>query len=587
MQFLGGEVQLAYYVCLLALAYFAFDTTDQLWRSRKVESFSGPLKSACRRFLMAALCALVGILFASEVLFSYVSFARGNENVGVQTEEDNWRFATEFSFPPKETLALALSGGVFGDGSNSRTVQGQEIIRITDDYLGIVAVMFAFMALLSGRKRAFFFACAAMVALIISFGRFFPLFYKAIYMLPAMKGLRNPHKWLFITAVCVPVLAGMGADYWRNAPASQNRKIVTAIILVASLMVVLAFLSPAITGAPSFIQRPMWILFLVSIACLFGRCRPIRESRAGRAALPFIIIALLAGDLLGNASKFIKYYDYRPQYMEDDVVKWLRSQPEPFRVKLWSESPYLRDIATEVLPYHGIDAVDAIMSRRPGRYSDMFQAARDGRLSFERLLQLFNTKYVLSAKALNNIDIPMSLATAFGSDSGTGIERQCYVYELGNFLPRVYMANRFEVLDQSAVIDAIGNPDFDLDSAVVLEKRPDLTGETGNGHPQWSLKDLSFSPHCVHMHIEVDRSALLVLQDFMDDRWRAHIDTEETEILRANYLMRAIVVPAGKHRILFTYRPPVWGYALTLAGLIAFGLIVVAGGVRMAIDRFR
>ncbi len=184
LQFLGSEVQLAYYVCLLALAYFAVEAMSNLWNARRERAFYAPLKAEGKRMLWGALCAVLGIVFAAEVFCSYASFARGNENVGVGSAEENWKFVTEFSFPPEETLALALTGGVFGTDAYPRTYQGRPIKRISDDYIGIVVLMFAFLALFSGGRRAWFFAGAAVIALVISYGRYFPP--------PVPPGIRAP-----------------------------------------------------------------------------------------------------------------------------------------------------------------------------------------------------------------------------------------------------------------------------------------------------------------------------------------------------------------------------------------------------------
>ena len=62
MQFLGGEIQLAYYVCLLALAYFAVEAMANLWNSRRAQAFPEQLKAEGKRMLWGALCAVLGLV---------------------------------------------------------------------------------------------------------------------------------------------------------------------------------------------------------------------------------------------------------------------------------------------------------------------------------------------------------------------------------------------------------------------------------------------------------------------------------------------------------------------------------------------
>ncbi|UCD56381.1 MAG: hypothetical protein JSV16_11155, partial [Candidatus Hydrogenedentota bacterium] len=76
LQFLGGEIQLAYYVCLLAVAYFGAHSANGLWNARRIRPFSVPLRAVGGRLSWAALSAAVGIVFAAEVFCSYISYAR-------------------------------------------------------------------------------------------------------------------------------------------------------------------------------------------------------------------------------------------------------------------------------------------------------------------------------------------------------------------------------------------------------------------------------------------------------------------------------------------------------------------------------
>jgi len=50
-------------------------------------------------------------------------------------------------------------------------------------------------------------------------------------------------------------------------------------------------------------------------------------------------------------------------------------------------------------------------------------------------------------------------------------------------------------------------------------------------------------------------AAWLLLLDEYDPGWKALLDGKETRIYRANYLFRAVFVPAGRHSLKFIYRP--------------------------------
>jgi len=85
--------------------------------------------------------------------------------------------------------------------------------------------------------------------------------------------------------------------------------------------------------------------------------------------------------------------------------------------------------------------------------------------------------------------------------------------------------------------------------------------------------------------LDIDAQApgggFLVLTDPYYPGWRAFIDGEETPILRADFLFRAVALPPGSHTVRFTFTPRALerGIMLSLAGVtIALGAMVVGIG---------
>ncbi len=61
--------------------------------------------------------------------------------------------------------------------------------------------------------------------------------------------------------------------------------------------------------------------------------------------------------------------------------------------------------------------------------------------------------------------------------------------------------------------------------------------------------------------------------------WKVHVDGEAVDHFRADYALRALRIPAGKHEIVFSFEPQVIkkGTAISLAGNITLLLLIVGG----------
>jgi LPXTG-motif cell wall-anchored protein len=67
---------------------------------------------------------------------------------------------------------------------------------------------------------------------------------------------------------------------------------------------------------------------------------------------------------------------------------------------------------------------------------------------------------------------------------------------------------------------------------------------------------------------------------YYEKGWKASIDEKETEILRVNYVLRGLQIPAGKHVITFKFEPQViqTGSTITLFSFIGM-LVLLMGGI--------
>jgi hypothetical protein len=90
---------------------------------------------------------------------------------------------------------------------------------------------------------------------------------------------------------------------------------------------------------------------------------------------------------------------------------------------------------------------------------------------------------------------------------------------------------------------------------------------------QYGLNDISFSS-------KNSKDGFAVFSDiYYAKGWKAYVDDKETPIVRANYVLRAIKVPAGEHNIVFKFHPESFYTGQKVAmisSILIIGLILAA-----------
>jgi uncharacterized membrane protein YfhO len=100
------------------------------------------------------------------------------------------------------------------------------------------------------------------------------------------------------------------------------------------------------------------------------------------------------------------------------------------------------------------------------------------------------------------------------------------------------------------------DPTFDPRQSVILEERPigwTTPVETPEAAPPVEISQRR--ANSVQLEVNTPITAMLVLLDSYTPGWHATVDHQPTPIYPANHTFRAIVVPAGRHTVAFTYAP--------------------------------
>jgi hypothetical protein len=87
-------------------------------------------------------------------------------------------------------------------------------------------------------------------------------------------------------------------------------------------------------------------------------------------------------------------------------------------------------------------------------------------------------------------------------------------------------------------------------------------------------------------HVVLDavlvQPGLVILADVYYPGWHLTIDGERATIYRANRMMRGAAVPSGRHRLVYSFKPPYFaiGGGITLAALVVLAALGVAFTLR-------
>jgi len=432
--------------------------------------------------LVAAFAALIAAQSLTVLIGTQIQGVAGTgQDAG--TKQEKWDWATQWSLPKREALGLfvpglfgyrmdTLGGGNYWGGlgrdpawdkyldSGRQGPQPSGYLRFSGAgiYSGVAVVLVALWAVfqswrkensdfaLPERKFLWFWSGAALLSLLLAFGRFAP-FYRFLYALPYFSTIRNPAKFVSVFNWALLILFayglhGLSRRYLGAVPARisqfDRRWIVGCGVAIAAALVgwwafwasrldFERYLETVALGGPlaeqiaSFSSQCIgwFVLFLVLASALVAAI--IRGAFSGKRAkwatilLSSLVILDLARAnkpaLFSESSGWIRYWDYHQKYASNPVIDWLRQKPYEARAIIlpFTAPPqfarffelYRIEWSQQLFPYYNIQSLDIIqLPRAPLDY-----VAFEGALAFDntpktmyriaRRWQLGNARYLL------------------------------------------------------------------------------------------------------------------------------------------------------------------------------------------------
>ncbi len=252
-----------------------------------------------------------------------------------------------------------------------------------------------------------------------------------------------------------------------------------------------------------------------------------------RRVMLSVVGVLVVADLGGVAWRFLSHDDFRSpmsnQFVMDSADRQIKEDRGEvgYRVLNLAVSPF-NDATTSyfhrsVGGYHGA---------KLARYQDLI----DNYLSRadSAVLDMLNTRYII---------VPSE------------DRRSREVIERAATPGAAWFVERVQV-EESPQRQINALREVDLSRTAVVERLPAEPLRFSEGEIQL----VNYQPHELTYKYNSPQGGVAVFSEiFYDKGWRAYVDGVEMPYFRADYLLRAMSLPAGEHTVVWRFRAPRWG----------------------------
>jgi hypothetical protein len=441
------------------------------------------------------------------------------------------------------------------------------------------------------------------------------LFHHFLYdYLPFFNKLRYPVKFIFLAILVLCIAAGLGYDQLKKMFAEKNKEskkwAKNSLILGFLLMIVFGainffheyfveYFKGVGWGEPQYnpIEMNMFnIKRFLGFASLFSfGVYLYSKPRFNNSYFPIVLIMLLILDLFYAHSNFYQKMDYDFVQKPGKFTQYIMSDPGLFRVYVTPKTRkakldlddslkkliFLKEkLEVGMLGDQRILSTNGIVVTKQKSWEKWASLIDTSSLEkYTNILNMLNVKYVLSIKYIDSPNY--KLVTFFDpfirdpeNKTIPGEFETIKLYENKKVLPHAFLVPNCKVVSSDKEYKEIfHNKLFNSKEITLLEKEPKefACGDKRQINKKETLNIDSYESNLVKISANVENQRLLFLSDSYYPGWKAYVDGEEVEILRANYLFRAIVLEAGNHQIRFKYDPLSFklGIGITLFTLLA------------------
>lgn len=123
-------------------------------------------------------------------------------------------------------------------------------------------------------------------------------------------------------------------------------------------------------------------------------------------------------------------------------------------------------------------------------------------------------------------------------------------------------------------IDAIAVTDV-RNVAIVNEEFRNLAGDFNATPVEGAIQLLEYKPNELKYGFDSSKDELVVFSEIWTSKgWTMWIDGVESPLLRADYILRSAIIPAGQHEIVMRYEPRIWKVGNTIQLITSLLLLI-------------
>ena len=606
----SGHYQMTYYL-LFSVLFLGFFYLLDAYKQKKLKSVFKELAILVFAALLALGMNLSHILPAQEYVKESI---RGKQLISITPEGKqkpvkeglNKEYITEYSYGLAETFNLLIPR--FMGGSNMEnlgedshlykelltktdrrtakefvksvsTYWGKQPIVAAPAYIGASVIFLAVLALFfyNGKHKKWILA-SIILALLLSWGKNFG-FLTGFFIdyVPLYNKFRTVASIQVIIEFLMPVLAVLGLYSFIRSPenAEEKKKKLLKITggFAALLMIFILFgtsfftfespqdamfakyglLEALIEDRKAMLVHDSLrsLIIILSIALLLYLFLINKISEKLLVALIAIIVLI---DLVGvdknyvNEKNFVEanYLDnfFRPTAIDKEILK----DTTYYRVMNFTRNPLTDGITS----YHH-KQLGGYHAAKPRRIQDIFDFYLSKNINPE-ILNMYNVKYLI---------VPAEENTAIQINDKAN----------GNAW---FVSNIKWVKNENEEIAALKNLDTKK-TAVLNEKYKEKIKNTGQDSLSY-IRLVSYHPEKLIYESRNSQDGLAVFsENWYPYGWSVKIDGKEVPMLKADYALRAVLVPKGRHEIIFEFKPQIVekGARISLVSYLLFLLAII------------